>query len=154
MGCASVLAVGDLVWVILGWKWSLVPQPSVRHSHNFKSIKSPVHKQHLDCQKARRANTKANANAELPLRGGRLQIFTTLTEQWKSNEQHKEEGKRQEKKVPKEKCDRKTGRGPLSKKRLAGWSSRWHWPTVTQHSRRNCAKCATYLLKAKNTWHG
>lgn len=155
MGCASVLAVWDLVWVILGWKWSLVPQPSVRHSHNFKSIKSSFHKEHLDCQRqTRRANMTANANVTTSR--GRLLIFTTLTEQWKSNEQQKEEGKCQEKKFPKERCDRKTERNVVLSKSdwLAGrqGDADRQLPSIPDDT--VLVKCTTYLLDAKNTWQG
>lgn len=120
MGCASVLAVWDLVWVILGWKWSRVPQPSVRHSHNFKSIKSSFHKQHLDCQRqARRANGRANANATTSRRSVTHIYYINWAVKNQMNSTKRRENVR--KKSPKREVRQKNRgeRGPVTK--AIGW---------------------------------
>lgn len=151
MGCASALAVWDLVWVTLGWKWSLVPQPSVHHSHNFKSIKSPFHKQHLDCQRqTRRANRTANADATTS-RGAATDIYYI---NWAGKKNQTNSTKRRE-----------NVRKRKSQKRSAAWScQKSDWLAGRQGDTDRqlpsipgdtvLAKCATYLLDAKNTWQG
>lgn len=156
MGCASVLAVWDLVWVILGWKWSRVPQPSVRHSHNFKSIKSSFHKQHLNCQRqARRANGRANANATTSRRSVTHIYYINWAVKNQMNSTKRRENVRK----------RKSQKRSATEKQRGAWSchkSDWlagrqgdtdrQLPSIPDDT--VLARCATYLLDAKNTWQG
>lgn len=131
MGRASELAVWDLFWVNLGWKWGLFLQPSVHHSHDLK---------HLFSQRKRK--DKAQGDRCAPTGGGRSPIFTTRTELGKQSNS----AKSQKKKVLKEKSDGRIGRS------LVPWNKIGRLVVkVTQTDGYPAFQATFNLLEAKNT---